>query len=75
MSFGKLCVIINTENAVRRTSRDMNKPIYKKWWFWLIIIILVIFVPVIINEAYKTTIISDSNKYQTVWNPPHTLAY
>ena len=52
-----------------------KKPIYKKWWFWLIIVALVIFVPIIINEAYKTTIISDSHKYRTVWNPADTLAY
>lgn len=52
-----------------------KKPIYKKWWFWLIIVAVVIFVPIIINEAYKTTIISDSHKYRTVWNPADTLAY
>lgn len=37
--------------------------------------ILVVLVPFLINESYKTTLISESSKYITEWSAADALAY
>ena len=56
----------------------MKTPIYKKWWFWasiVLLIVVVVFVPLLINESYKITLISEGAKYITEWSAADALAY
>ena len=56
----------------------MKRQIYKKWWFWVsivLIILAVVFVPILINESYKITLVPEGAKYITEWYAADTLAY